>query len=329
MTFFENEMEEISMLISSPLSFLVRNAWTIVISVFTLWLIIRHVYVVPQQHVFIVERLGKYSSTFNAGLHLLIPLVDRIAYRHSLKEFALDVPPQNCITRDNVGIEVDGVLYMRVMDPVRASYGINDYRFASIQIAQTTMRSIIGTMSLDKTFEERETINHRIIEAVDAASDPWGVKVTRYEIKAITPPRSIQDAMEKEMRAEREKRAVVTESQGKKEARINEAMAEREQLIQESEGERQRRINEADGRAYEIQKTAEATALGIKIVADVIAAPGGKEAISLKLAEQYLTEFGKLARENNAMIIPANLADVASVLAIASSIIERGKNVQG
>lgn len=309
------------------LNFLLKNAWTIVLSIFVLWLVVKHVRVVPQQHAFIIERLGKYAATFNAGPHILIPLIDRIAYRHSIKEFALDVPPQNCITQDNVGIEVDGVLYMRVVDPVLASYGIQDYRYASIQLAQTTMRSIIGTMSLDKTFEERETINHRIIAAVDKASEPWGIKVTRYEIKAITPPRSIQDAMEKEMRAEREKRAIVTESIGKKEARINEAMGEREQLIQESEGERQRRINEADGQAYEIQKTAEATALSIKMIADVIAGPGGQEAVSMKLAQEYLTQFGKLAQENNAMIVPANLADISSILAAATSVIDRHKQV--
>ena len=291
------------------------SAWTIFVVVFVVWLILRHIRVVPQQMAFIIERLGRYHATYNAGIHLLVPLIDRIAYRHSLKEYALDVPPQNCITQDNVSIEVDGVLYMRVVDPVKASYGISDYNYASVQLAQTTMRSIIGTMPLDKTFEERENINHKIISAVDLATDPWGIKVTRYEIKAITPPRSIQDAMEKEMRAEREKRAVVAESLGKKEARINEAIAEREQLIQESEGEKQRRINEADGRAYEIQKTAEATAQGIRIIAGAINEPGGDQAMSMKLAEAYIKEFGKLAGENNAMIIPSDLSDVASLVA--------------
>jgi regulator of protease activity HflC (stomatin/prohibitin superfamily) len=239
-----------------------------------------------------------------------------------MKEYALDVPPQNCITQDNVGIEVDGILYMRVVDPMKASYGIQDYDYASIQLAQTTMRSIIGTMPLDKTFEERENINHKIITAVDMATDPWGIKVTRYEIRAINPPRSIQDAMEKEMRAEREKRAIIAESLGKKEAKINAAQAEREQLIQASEGEKQRRINEADGKAYEIRAMAEATSLGLKIVAEAINAQGGKDAVSLKIAEQYVHEFGKLAKENNTMIIPSNLADISSFISAATAAIE-------
>ncbi|MDR1874465.1 MAG: paraslipin [Synergistaceae bacterium] len=301
---------------------LIARGWTLFIVLFVMWLILKHIRIVPQQMAFIIERLGKYHTTYNAGFHILIPLIDRIAYRHSMKEFALDVPPQNCITQDNVGIEVDGVLYMRVIDAMKASYGIQDYNYASIQLAQTTMRSIIGTMPLDKTFEERENINHKVITAVDTATDPWGIKVTRYEIKAITPPKSIQDAMEKEMRAEREKRALIAESLGKKEARINAAQGEREQLIQESEGEKQRRINEADGKAYEIRAMAEATALGLKIVADAINQPGGRDAVSLKIAEQFVQEFGKLAKENNTMIIPSNLADIASFIATATSAID-------
>ena len=294
----------------------------IAIVIFAMWLILTNIRIVPQQKAFIVERLGKYQKTLNAGLHFLVPLLDRVAYKHSYKEFAVDVPPQNCITQDNVGIEVDGVLYMRVVDPAKASYGIDDYHIASELLAKTTMRSIIGTMPLDKTFEERDTINHKIISALDMATDPWGIKVTRYEIKAITPPQSIQDAMEKEMRAEREKRAVVAESLGKKEAKINAAQAEREQLIQASEGEKQRRINEADGKAYEIRAVAEATALGLKIVADAINSPGGKDAISLRVAEQYVNEFGKLAKVNNTMIIPSNLADISSFIAAATSAID-------
>ena len=293
-----------------------------VIVIFVLWLILTNIRVVPQQAAFIVERLGKYHTTFSAWLHLLVPLIDRIAYRHSMKEFALDVPPQNCITQDNVGIEVDGVLYMRVIDPVKASYGIQDYNYASKQLAQTTMRSIIGTMPLDKTFEERENINHRVITAVDMATEPWGIKVTRYEIMAITPPRSIQDAMEKEMRAEREKRALIAESLGKKEAKINAAQAEREQLIQASEGEKQRRKNEADGKAYEISEIAKATAEGLRIVSEAINSPGGTDAVSLRIAEQYVQEFGKLAKENNTMIIPSNLADISAFIATATSAIE-------
>jgi regulator of protease activity HflC (stomatin/prohibitin superfamily) len=303
------------------LSFIGRG-WSVIVALFVMWLILRHIRVVPQQTAFIIERLGKYHATFNAGLHILVPLIDRVAYKHSMKEFALDVPPQNCITQDNVGIEVDGVLYMRVVDAMKASYGIQDYNYASIQLAQTTMRSIIGTMPLDKTFEERENINHRVIAAVDLATDPWGIKVTRYEIKAITPPKSIQDAMEKEMRAEREKRALIAESLGKKEARINAAQGEREQLIQESEGEKQRRINEADGKAYEIRAMASATALGLRTVAEAINAPGGRDAVSLRVAEQYVQEFGKLAKENNTMIVPSNLADVSAFIAAATSAID-------
>jgi len=304
------------------LDYLIDKIWVVMVVLFVMWLILKHIRVVPQQMAFIVERLGKYNMTLSAGLHILVPLIDRVAYKHSMKEFAIDVPPQNCITQDNVGIEVDGILYLRIIDAMKASYGIQDYAFASIQLAQTTMRSIIGTMPLDKTFEERENINHRVIAAVDMATDPWGIKVTRYEIRAITPPRSIQDAMEKEMRAEREKRALVAESLGKKEARINAAQAEREQLIQASEGEKQRRINEADGKAYEIRATAEATALGIKIVADAINSPNGKDAVSLKVAEQYVQEFGKLAKENNTMIVPSNLADISTFVATASSVID-------
>ena len=308
------------------LALILNNVWTIVIVIFVIWLILTHIRVVPQQAAFIIERLGKYHTTFNAGLHILIPLIDRIAYKHSMKEFALDVPPQNCITQDNVVIEVDGILYMRVVDAMKASYGIEDYDFASVQLAQTTMRSIIGTMPLDKTFEERENINHRVITAVDLATEPWGIKVTRYEIRAITPPRSIQEAMEKEMRAEREKRAVIAESIGRKEAQINAALAEREQLIQSSEGERQRRINEADGKAYEIRAMAEATALGLRIVAEAINAQGGKDAVSLRIAEQYVQEFGRLAKANNTMIVPSNLADISSFIAAATAVIEWRKS---
>lgn len=302
------------------LLFLFSDLWIVLLLAAAVYVLIRHLPIVPQQMAYIVERLGRYRTTLGAGIHLLVPFIDRVAYRHSLKEYALDVPPQNCITQDNVSIEVDGVLYLRIVDPVKASYGISDYNYASIQLAQTTMRSIIGTMPLDKTFEERDNINQKIISAVDLATDPWGIKVTRYEIKAITPPKSIQDAMEKEMRAEREKRAVVAESVGKKEARINEAIGEREQLIQASEGEKQRRINEADGRAYEIQKTAEATAEGIRIIAEALASQGGEMAMNMRLAEAYIKEFGKLAGENSSMIIPADLSSAASLVASLTNV---------
>ena len=237
----------------------------------------------------------------------------------------MDVESQQCITRDNIAVEVDGILYLQVIDPKKAAYGIDNYRFASTQIAQTTMRSIIGKLELDRTFEERETINASIVEAVDQASDPWGVKVIRYEVKNITPPQSIKDAMEKQMRAVREKRAVIAESEGEKQAKINVAEGEKQKLIKTSEGEKQKRINEAEGRAAEIEKVAMATALGIREISSAINEEGGKDAVNLRIAEQYLTEFGKLADENNTMIIPSNLADISSIIATATSVFEGSK----
>ena len=276
--------------------------------------------VVPQKTVFIVERLGKYSGTLEAGFHILIPFIDRIRYVHSLKENAIDVPEQSCITKDNIQVDVDGILYFLIVDPVKASYGVNDYAFASIQLAQTTMRSEIGKIDLDKTFEEREKINSEIVAAVDKASLPWGLKVTRYEIKNIVPPPSIKDAMEKQMRAEREKRALIAESEGDKQAKINRAEGDKQEAIARSEGEKMKRINEAEGRAQEIERVAMATARGIREIASAIAAPGGSEAVNLRIAEQYLGEFGKLASKNNTMIIPANLTDVAATVATAARI---------
>jgi len=278
--------------------------------------------IVPQKQAFIVERLGKYSKTLVAGFHILVPFIDRVSYRHTLKEQAVDVPPQACITRDNIAVEVDGILYMQVVDPKKASYGISNYLFASSQLAQTTMRSVMGKLELDKTFEERETINSVIVDAVDKASDPWGVKVTRYEVKNILPPQSIKDAMEKQMRAEREKRASIAESEGDRQAKINRAEGDRQEMIARSEGEKQRRINEAEGRAVEIQRVAEATALGIKEIAKAINEEGGVNAVNLRIAEQYLNEFGNLAKTNNSIIIPANLADIAGVIKAATSVIK-------
>jgi regulator of protease activity HflC (stomatin/prohibitin superfamily) len=279
--------------------------------------------IVPQRSAFIVERLGKYKATLQAGFNVLIPFIDKVRYRHTLKEQAIDVASQTCITKDNIAVEVDGILYLQVIDPSKASYGIDDYRFASIQIAQTTMRSIIGKLELDKTFEERDTINTAIVEAVDKASDPWGVKVARYEVKNITPPQSIKDAMEKQMRAEREKRAMIAESEGHKQAKINVAEGDKQELIKRSEGEKQRRINEADGKAAEIELVATATANGIRQIANAIGEKNGTDAVNLRIAEQYLTEFGKLAKENNSMIIPTDLADISSILAAATSVIKK------
>lgn len=297
---------------------------TLIVLVVILVLIVVAVFktmrIVPQRHAYIVERLGKYHKTLEAGLHILIPFIDKVSYKHSLKEQAVDVPPQMCITRDNISVEVDGILYMQVMDAKNASYGINNYRFASTQLAQTTMRSVIGKLDLDKTFEERDSINGTIVEAVDAASDPWGVKVTRYEVKNITPPQSIKDAMEKQMRAEREKRAQIAESEGSRQAAINEADGQKQAAIARSEGEKMKRINEADGRAAEIRAVAVATAEGIEAIAKSINAEGGSEAVNLRIAEQYITEFGNLAKENNTMIIPSNLSDVAGLVATAKSV---------
>jgi regulator of protease activity HflC (stomatin/prohibitin superfamily) len=290
--------------------------------VITLFKFIR---IVPQKSAYIIERLGKYSGTLDAGFHLLVPFIDRVAYKHTLKEQAIDVASQTCITKDNISVEVDGILYLQVMDAKKASYGIDNYRFASTQIAQTTMRSIIGKMALDKTFEERESMNATIVEAVDKASDPWGVKVTRYEVKNITPPDSIKGAMEKQMRAEREKRAVIAESEGDKMAKINRADGEKQELIKKSEGEKQKRINEAEGQAAEIEKVAHATAEGLREIAKALTNEGGNEAMNLRVAEQYLKEFGNLAKTNNTMILPSNMADIASVIATATSVIKETK----
>lgn len=281
--------------------------------------------VVPQRSAYIVERLGKYKTTFQAGFHIMVPFVDRIRYKHTLKEQAIDVASQICITRDNISVEVDGILYLQVIDPKKSSYGIDNYRFASIQIAQTTMRSIIGRMELDKTFEERDVINTNIVEAVDKASDPWGVKVTRYEVKNIVPPQSIKDAMEKQMRAEREKRAMIAESEGEKQAKINVAEGEKQELIKRSEGQKQKMINEAEGRATEIKQVAMATAKGIREIASAIQDEGGKDAVNLRIAEQYLGEFGKLAGTNNSLIIPTNMADISSIIATATSVLDATK----
>ena len=290
--------------------------------VYTIWKCVR---IVPQKQAFIVERLGKYHCTLDAGLHLLMPIIDRVSYKHSLKEQAIDVPPQQCITRDNITVEVDGILYLQVMDPAKASYGIGNYLFATTQLAQTTMRSEMGKLELDRSFEERMHINGAIVEAVDKASDPWGIKVTRYEIKNITPPQTIRDAMEKQMRAEREKRALIAESEGDRQAKINRAEGEKQQAIAISEGEKMKRINEAGGRAQEILLVAEAQASGIRQVASAINDQGGMNAVNMQLAQQYLNEFGKLAKTNNTMIIPSDLANVAGILKAVTSVVKEVK----
>ncbi len=302
------------------------NANTIVflgLAILFVILFLTTIRIVPQRSVYIVERFGKYKATLMAGFHVIIPFVDRIAYRHTLKEQVIDVAAQTCITKDNISVEVDGILYLQVMDAPKASYGIDNYRFAVIQLAQTTMRSIIGRMELDRTFEERETMNSSIVDAVDKASEPWGIKVTRYEVKNITPPQSIKDAMEKQMRAEREKRATIANSEGDMQAQINRAEGEKRERIAHSEGEKMKRINEADGSAAEIEAVAMATAKGIREIASAIQQDGGKDAVNLRIAEQYIMEFGKLAKTNNTMILPTDLSDIAGIVAAATKVIKK------
>jgi regulator of protease activity HflC (stomatin/prohibitin superfamily) len=279
--------------------------------------------VVPQKPAFIVERLGKYANTLGAGFHILSPFVDRIAYKQTLKEEARDVPPQSCITKDNVAITVDGILYLQVMDPVKASYGISDYRWATIQLAQTTMRSLIGKIDLDRTFEEREAINGGVVSAVDKASEAWGVKITRYEIKTIELPQSIKDAMEKQMRAKREKRAAIAQSEGERQAQINRAEGERQAAIARSEGELTRRINEANGEAQAIELKAKAQANAFRAIADSLQAPGGNEALNLRVAQEYIAQFGNLAKAGNTLIVPSDLANIAGVVGALTQVFKK------
>jgi len=276
--------------------------------------------VVPQQNGFVIENLGKYSRTLRAGFHILVPFIEKIAYKHTLKEQAIDIPEQVCITKDNVQVGVDGVLYMQVLDPERASYGIGDYVFAIAQLAQTTLRSEIGKIDLDRTFEERGAINSNVVSELDKASDPWGVKVLRYEIKNINPPHDVLSAMEKQMRAEREKRAVVLTSEGERDAKINQAEGEKQRVIKESEANKQLQINEAEGEAEAILAVATATAEGLRRVAGALTVPGGNDAMQLRIAEQYVAQFGELAKEGNSLIVPANLTEIASMVALATKI---------
>jgi regulator of protease activity HflC (stomatin/prohibitin superfamily) len=288
-------------------------------------LIAKTTVVVPQQSAYVVERLGRFSGVLGAGFHILLPFVDVIRYRHSLKEEAYDIPAQVCITRDNVQVGVDGVLYMKVLNPERASYGIANFLFAISQLAQTTLRSEIGKIDLDRTFEERMNINASVVTELDKASEPWGVKVLRYEIKNITPPHDILAAMEKQMRAEREKRAVILSSEGQRDAAINSAEGEKQQVIKASEARRQQQINEAEGQASAILAVASATAEGIRQVAIAIREPGGLEATQLRVAEQYVTQFGELAKETNTLILPANVADVATMVSTAMRVFNTEK----
>ncbi len=288
--------------------------------------ILMAVKVVPQQSAYVMERLGRFHAVLQPGISFIIPFFDRIAYKHSLKEKALDIPEQICITKDNVQVRMDGVIFIQVIDPKKASYGINDYNFAVSQLAQTTMRSEIGKLDLDRTFEERMTINRAVVQAIDEAAISWGVKVLRYEIKNITPPQSVLVAMEKQMQAERERRAVILQSDGEKQAAINVAEGQKQKVVLESEGLRARQINEAEGEAAALLSVAEATAQSIRLVAGAISTDRGMDAVQLKVAENLVEQFGKLAKTNNTLILPANFADMGSLIASAMSVVKSENN---
>jgi regulator of protease activity HflC (stomatin/prohibitin superfamily) len=304
-----------------------ETLWVVgVVALLAIIIISRTAVVVPQQSAYVVENLGRYSRTIQAGFHILVPFIERIAYKHNLKEEAMDIPEQVCITRDNVQVGVDGVLYLQVLDASKASYGITNYRFAIIQLAQTTLRSEIGKIELDRTFEERAAINANVVAELDKASAPWGVKVLRYEIKNINPPKDVLQAMEKQMRAEREKRAVVLTSEGERDAKINQAEGEKQRVIKESEAAKQQQINEAEGEAAAILAVATATAQGLKQVGESLAGRGGIEAMQLRIAEEYVKQFGTLANEAaSTLVVPANLSDIASMIALATSVVKNQK----
>ncbi|MCG8477976.1 MAG: paraslipin [Spirochaetales bacterium] len=302
----------------------------IVLGVFGIVVVVtlfRSIRIVPARSVLVIERLGKYSGTLQAGFHVLIPFIDRVAYTHSLKEQAVDVPTQPCFTQDNVKIDIDGVLYLRVTDPKKASYGITDFRYATIQLAQTTMRSVIGKLELDRTFEEREAINATIVKEVDAASAEWGVDVTRYEIQNIVVPQDILQAMEAQLRADREKRAQIARSLGEMESKINYSVGEMEEAINRSEGEKEKWINEAEGKAAEIEALAKATASSLRKLAEALDVEGGGEALALQLAEQYIGELRHLAQDGTEVILPMDLTDLDSMLGTVRTMLERaGEN---
>ena len=296
-----------------------------VIAVIMIVLLIKTAVIVPQRSEYVVERLGKYSESLSAGFHILVPFLDKVAYKRSLKEEVMDIPSQDCITTDNVSVSIDGILYIQVIDSKLSAYGIDNYKFAAGQLAQTSLRSVIGKIELDRTFEERESLNQQVVAAIDEAAQNWGVKVLRYEIKDITPPQSVMEAMEKQMRAEREKRASIATSEGDRQSRINRAEGLKKEAIEVSEGEKQKRINEAEGQAKEIELVAEATAEGIKKVAESLNMAGGETAANLRVAEKYIAEFGNLAKENNTMIIPANMGDISSMVATVMSVLGHTK----
>lgn len=286
---------------------------------------IQSVRIVPAQEVLIVERLGKYHQTLNAGLHFLIPFLDRVTYRHTLKEQAIEVQPQICITKDNVQVKVDGILYLKIHDAQKASYGIEDYRFAAIQLAQTTMRAVIGTLELDKTFEARDSINHRIVEVVDTAAEPWGIQVNRYEIQNLSPPKTVLEAMEKQKTAELNKKAEISLSEGDRDSKINRSEGLKQEAVNKSEGEKQKRINEAEGKAKEIESIALATAKGIESVAEAINSSKGKEAVKLQIVQSFIKEFAHLAKPNTEIVLPMDLTNIESITDSVTKIIDKGK----
>lgn len=312
-------MYEVSWAVSGTLIF------ALVLVAVALLFAVQGIKVVPQQTAWVVERLGKFHAVLNPGLNIIIPFIDRVAYRHSLKEIPLDTPSQVCITRDNTQLTVDGVLYFQVTDPKRASYGTSNYVIAITQLAQTTLRSVIGRMELDKTFEERDAINNNVVSAIDEAAMNWGVKVPRYEIKDLTPPAVILQAMQQQITAEREKRALIAASEGKKQEQINLATGAREAAIAQSEGEKQAEINKAEGQAAATLAIAKATAEALRTVAAATQTEGGMTAVNLQVAEKYVDAFGKLAKENNTLIVPGNLGDMSGMIASAMKIVEGAK----
>jgi regulator of protease activity HflC (stomatin/prohibitin superfamily) len=297
----------------------------IVLAVLAIIIIIKGVCIIPQQSAYVIERLGKFNRVLHAGISYIVPFVDRIAYRHTLKEQTIDIPEQVCITRDNVQVGVDGVIFIQVFDPQMASYGISNYLFSITQLAQTTMRSEVGKIDLDKTFEERTAINSAIVEAINDASRTWGVKILRYEIKNIVPPETVLKAMEKQMQAEREKRAIILQSEGEKQSAVNVAEGQKQKVVLESEAVRQKQINEATGQAEAIRAVASATADGLKSVAAAVQSPGGMEAVQLRVAEKLVEQFGNLAKQGNTLILPANFGDISSLIATAMSVVKQSK----
>ena len=298
------------------------GSMSLILLLLALVFVFKTVNVVPQQHAWVVERLGKFHAVLGPGLNIVVPFVDRIAYKHVLKEIPLDVPPQVCITRDNTQLQVDGILYFQITDAMRASYGSSNYIAAITQLAQTTLRSVIGKMELDKTFEERDHINTAIVNAIDESAANWGVKVLRYEIKDLTPPKEILHAMQAQITAEREKRALIAASEGRKQEQINIASGEREANIARSEGEKQASINRAEGQATAIVALAQASAEALRQVGAAIREPGGEDAVNLKVAEQYVGAFAQLAKTNNSIIVPANLGDMSGLIATAMQVVK-------